>query len=387
MRLRRAIAVCAVGLAGCTPALDPQMRAHELSLAVDGATSFAAWHGGMDDASAIYVQRIDATGHFSGTPHRISNGKRLAYEPDLILGRNQLVLAWYEKDPATRQLGAQLASASQDGELLWSARLGDPKRTARNPVVRIAGGRIHVAWIEQATTEGPDNRAEVWHQIFSPDGKAETSAARIGEANRDTWNLNATVSGDRFILVYDAALGTKAHELQMLVLDGRNARHVQLSGDDGKASLYPDLQVDASGNAALTWFDEKDGNREIYLQIAPFDALGISARPGSIRVTHNDGESIGAYAAWNGGIVGLAWSDERAGRRELFTQQFDAKGDALAPSRQLGRSEGRASVPAIRASGSGFLVAWNDYVAPAGNGHGAQSSSQAKLAWVAVDQK
>jgi hypothetical protein len=170
----------------------------------------------------------------------------------------------------------------------------------------------------------------------------------------------------------------------MLMLEGNRVRHVQLSPDDGKASLYPDLQVNASDDAALTWFDEKDGNREIYLQVGSLGRLGASTPPAPVRVTMNEGDSIGAYVAWNDQVVGLTWTDEIAGRVELFSQQFGASGRPLGSARQVGRSVGRASVPAIRAYGSGFLLAWNDYVAPASAGHDGLSASKAQLAWIPI---
>ncbi|QKS01190.1 hypothetical protein F9288_17315 [Sphingomonas sp. CL5.1] len=373
-------------LGGCSPTSPPGqgMRAYELSLAVSPAESFTAWHGGTGAGSAIFVQRVGGHAQLTGAPMRVSDGKRLAYEPDLILAGRRLVLAWYEKDPASGALSARLAAMDPRGRLLWRVRLGTAGAVSRNPVVRVIGGAIHVAWIEQAGPPGPDNRAGVWYQVFSPDGGAVAPARMIGEANRDTWNLNAATAGHSFIITYDAALGTKAHELRMLVVTGDTVRRVRLSTDDGKASLYPDLQLSRDGTAALTWFDEKDGNREVYLQVAPLDALGAANGPKPVRITHDRGESIGAYLAWNGSTLGLAWSDDPYGRREVFAELFDETGRALGAPRQLGNSEGRASTPAIRASGAGFLIAWNDYVATGSGAHETVRTSRARLEWIPV---
>lgn len=383
----RSLAIISIALllAGCArgPVLvERRMRAQELSLAVTPAGSFVAWHGGFNDGSSIYVQEV-ADGQLVGSATRISDGKRLAYEPDLIAAGDRMFVAWYEKDLGTRALSVWMAGLDLTGGILWRYRLDDGTHVSRNPVVRLVGDRLHVAWIEQA---GADNEASVWHQQFSLAGTAETPPEQIGEANRDTWNLNATVSGKSLIVTYDAALAMRAHELQMLVLSGKDVRRRQLSPDDGQASLYPDLQVNDAGQAALTWFDEKDGNREVYLLLAPLEALVTDTMPKAIRITMDKGESIGAYVAWNGSVVGLAWSDNTTGRHELYTQMFLASGRPVGPPRRISASEGQASVPSIRMSGAGFLVAWNDYITISGNGHERLRSSKVCLRQLSQDR-
>ena len=367
------------------------MRAYELSLAVGPAGQYVAWHGGPGEGASIYVQKVEQDGGLTGQAFRVSDGKRLAYEPDLILVGDQLVVAWYEKEAATGQLTAMMAGADAAGRLLWRVPLSD-RGWAKNPVVRQIGEHLHVAWIEPgaADREGGGDKAgggdraggaTVWHRRFSLNGVPETPPRQIGLASATTWNLNATVYGTSLIVTYDAGQGSAAHELQMLVVTDKAVRHSQLTPDDGHASLYPDLQVNAAGQAALTWFDEKDGNREVYLLVAPFDVLGTPRMPPPRRITQDKGESIGAYVTWNGPTIGLAWSDELHGSREIFLETFSDGGRPLGPVRQIGTSEGKASIPSIRASGSGFLIAWNDYIAAAGNGHGSVASSAARLQW------
>src|SRR5690606_2287318 len=144
---------------------------------------------------------------------------------------------------------------------------------------------------------------------------------RIGDANRDTWNLNAAAADGKLIVTYDAALGSQAHELHMLVAGDREVIHRSLSSDDGHASLYPDLQLGPSGRAALTWFDERDGNQEVYLAVAPLDRLGEDPVQAA-RISHSTASSIGAYLAWNGNVVGLAWSDEQSRNRDIYAQKI-----------------------------------------------------------------
>lgn len=372
------ITLAVVMLASCS-APHVAMRAYELSLVSGAAGTWAAWHGGGDDASSrIYLQKIDAEGRVLEEPRAISDGKRLAYEPDLILADDRLVVTWYEKDAATRSLNGRLGAFDLSGNLLWHVALGQSGSDVRNPVVRQVGKELAVAWIEQGRAAG--DTADVKVQRFSLDGRPVDETQVIGRANRDTWNLNAAASGSSFVVTYDAANGTSAHEIQMAVVGPSNVKLRRISADDGHASLYPDLQVNGEGQAALTWFDEKDGNREVYLEVAPLDALG-QTQP--TRITHTRGDSIGAYLAWNGSTLGLAWSDEHSGQRDIYARLFDRSGHSAGPAKRVSSSSaGRASVPAIRSAGSGFMIAWNDYVAAGDSAHGSVTSSTAHMKWI-----
>ncbi len=92
---------------------------------------------------------------------------------------------------------------------------------------------------------------------------------------------------------------------------------MRLTDDDGVASKYPDLAFGPDA-AAVTWFDERDGNEEVYLAVAPFPQLRNRFEANARRVTPTVGASIGAYVAWNGGRVGLVWSDDTEGEAEVY---------------------------------------------------------------------
>lgn len=368
--------VLAGALASCSASPRPTapMQAYELSLAVGPGGAWEAWHGGTGKGSAIFIRRLGRDNEPLSEPIQISDGRKLAYEPDLILANNELAVAWYEKDPQSHELTAWLAGVDHSGKVLWRAQVGAARTDARNPVVRAIGDELAVAWIAQEK-----GATQVWSQRFSLGGEATQPASMIGPANTDTWNLNAAARGNAFIVAYDAAIGTTAHELQVVTVTPFKATRIQATPDDGHASLYPDLQLNADGQAALTWFDEKDGNREVYLLIAPLKALGTNGSPGPVRVTRDKGESTGAYVIWNEQTAGLAWSDDSSGRHEIYAARFDRSGRKLGGTQRLSASKGQASVPTIRQAGSSFLIAWNDYVASANGTHGSISSSQAHI--------
>ena len=88
-------------------------------------------------------------------------------------------------------------------------------------------------------------------------------------------------------------------------------------------------------------------------------------------MTDTAGASIGAYVAWNGARFGLAWSDEiEPGRsHELHFQQFTAGGAPDGGPRRLTDNPTASLIPAIRAAGSRFALAWNEDVVEARGDH------------------
>lgn len=358
------------------------MTAHELSLAVSTSGAFAAWHGGERGRSSIYLQPLDARGQPSGTAVRVSDGSGLAFEPDVVWRNDQLAVAWYERARGRSALSAWLAGVDTGGTQQWIVRLGADDKQVRNPVVRFDGETLHVAWIEQ---DGADSlEAAILYQRFSPTGTPMTPSVQVGQASHETWNLNAALHEGDFVIVYDARLGTQAHELHMIAVGQGGARYRQLSEDDGHASLYPDLQISPSGRAALTWFDERDGNREVYLHTGEAEQISATGTSTALRVSHTFEDSIGAYLAWNGEVIGLAWSDRIGGRRDIFIRQFTADGRPVGPLYRVGSTAEHAGVPAIRGHDDGFLIAWNDYVLRGDAAHMDVVSSRARFAQVPV---
>lgn len=353
--------------------------AYEVSLAVSGNQRAAAWYDTRDGHPEIYLRILNAEGQVSGPERRVTSGTDFAYEPDIAAVRGNFAIAWYEKNPSTGRLHAKLGLVTGEGRMLWSKPLSTPDHDTRNPVVRIAGGEVFCAWLEGL----PDQEPSVWAGWFDLSGQVRRAAQRLAAAGSTTWNLNAAVDdrGDVWV-AFDAAAGTRADGL-FLVRIGKTASDVRrISADDGSPSKYPDLAFSGS-EPALTWFDERDGNQEVYLFIAPIDRLlqGVEAdsEPRARRVTNTRGESIGAYVAWNHGKVGLAWSDNTDGQHEIYFERFDSGGESLGTAKRLTNNSTESLIPAIRPWRDGFAVAWNEYRPGPSGAHGPGGHSEIAL--------
>ena len=346
--------------------------AFEASLAARGDGFAVAWHDQRDGNAEIYMRLLDRTGQPAGPERRLTADAEASYEADMVpVGDAAFAVAWYDKatDGALRP---HLGLWTQDGQRRWTAALA-PR--GRNPVVRVRDRDLFVAWLDDDSAEA----STVWAQWWGTDGKPLAAAQRLAPAGRTTWNLNADIDRyGRAWVIFDAKAGTRAEEIFVVRAGGTPVR---LTDDDGKASKYPDIAL-SRARTAVTWYDERDGNKEVYVSVVAPEELEERFVARSKRVTYTAGESMGAYLAWNGTILGLAWSDDTEGQHEIYFQFLDANGrDLSVPERQTETS--RASLtPAIVPWGSTFALAWNEYQPTDG---GDRSTAQSEIAFNVVD--
>ena len=278
----------------------PGQAAFETSLAVDGDRAVAAWHGApAGEASTLWAQPLDGQATPAGPPLQLTEGKADAFEPDMQLLNGEWVVAWYEKD-RVGALRAWLGKFSVAGEVRWRLALSRSGVDGRNPVVRIHDGALHVAWIQLSAAD----EVSIWTAHVDAQGKYLQPPSQRAMAGAATWNLNAAVDdAGVFHVVYDSHAGTRARELRLLSVGPRNATGSLLTADDGYDSTYPDLAF-SGDRAALTWFDLRDGNAEIYLFAGSAGALQAPVGRDARRITTRP-RVHGAYLAWNGD--GCGW--------------------------------------------------------------------------------
>jgi hypothetical protein len=338
-------------------------EAYEASLARNGANRAVAWYDARDAYSQIYLRFLDESGNPAGPEQRLTNAPRNALEPDLALQPDQSIVAWYDKDRVTGTLTARLGGWSSAGVALWQRSLSRPGYEGRNAILRVRGERIFCAWLEYVRGQRPWVRA-AW---FNLRGELLGRPLRVAPASRTTWNLNAALDpAGRAWVVFDALNRTRRSEIFASLVDESRVRLLRLSADDRHASVYPDIAFSEAdgGEVAMTWFDERDGNQEVYLFAGKVAELLAGDRERALatraqRVSHTPGHSIGAYVAWNGASVGLAWCDDSDGPYQIRFQRFDAAARAGSPPLQVTGNTTRSMIPSIVAWGTGFALAWN----------------------------
>lgn len=352
--------------------------AYEASLTPTHGGFAVAWYDTRDGHPEIYSRLLDMRGRPAGPERRLTNQSDRAYEADIAAVGDDLALAWYQV-AANRLSTAMLGMWTRDGHRLWSRPLGE--RISKNPVVRTVGKEVFCAWLE----EDANRDFQVYAAWFDTDGNLIGVPQRVGPAGQTTWNVNATVDDrGRVWVVFDARVGTRTDELFVARVDKTTSQVTRVTADDGFASKYPDLAV-GGGHVALTWFDEKDGNKEVYLFVGSDDDLREGLESRAARITNTPGESIGAYVAWNAKRrrFGLAWCDNSEGQHEIYFEPFDEKGRPIGVTRRLTKNRTDSLIPAIRPAGNGFAIVWNEYT-PANKGAHESEDDRSEVSFALV---
>jgi hypothetical protein len=349
---------------------DSGFGAYEVSLATWDDGLAIGWYDTRDNNAEIYVRMLDAEKRVKGGELRLTYTAAQSYEADLAALGDDLAVAWYEQAADTR-LSAQLALFERGGKSVWQRALG-ARGNSRNPVVRASGGTLFCAWIE-ADDAGAETVRGGW---WNADGTVHQAATILGPAGATTWNLNAAIGADgTAYVVYDTAVGSAPEELFVASLADGVSRLTQLTPADGFRSKYPDLAI-AGDRAAVTWYDERDGNREVYLAVGSVAELDGKIFAHAQRVTTTAGESIGANLAWNGDRVGLVWSDDTVGNYEVYFEPFAADGHSASPVQRLTTTKPQSLIPAIRPWHDGFAIAWSEVTFGRSGGHAQDTRSE-----------
>jgi hypothetical protein len=342
--------------------------AFEASLAPAGDGFAVAWLDARDGLPAIYSRLLDKRGQPAGPEHRLTTGVDRAHGVQIAAVGRDLAIAWYEAGE-NRTSRAMLGLWTADGRRIWTKSLVLPERVSKNPVVRARGREIFCAWI----AENAARDFELYAAWFDRNGSPIAPAQRLGPAGHATWNVNATLDDrGRAWVAFAASVNTRTSEVYVARVDKSTAVVTRVTRDDGAASTDPDLAV-AGDRVALTWFDERDGNKEVYLSVARRDDLEAGLEQRAMRMTNTPGESIGPDVTWNAKRrrFGLAWGDNTEGQHEVYFQAFDANGSPAAPAERLTRNATDSLISEIEPAGDGFALVWNESAPARRDVHGA----------------
>ena len=251
----------------------------------------------------------------------------------------------------------------------------------RNPVISDPLTVLFCAWI----APGPDGAEWVWAQWWGRRRLCCGSAApgwTRGEDDVEPQRRSHVGHGNASV-VFDATAGTKADEVFIASISPSNIELLRVTDDDGVPSKYPD--VAGYGLNVLTWYDERDGNKEIYL-LAPAPTKSARGSLSCLRVASPRRVANRSAHMWRssdfvlGKEAASAWrgrTTPTASMKSTSSSSIGAPGRF--PANRITRNGTSSLIPAIERLRDGFALAWNEYV-PAAEGHAGTS----EIAFVVV---
>jgi M6 family metalloprotease-like protein len=174
---------------------------------------------------------------------------------------------------------------------------------------------------------GTDVRAYV--QLLPTGWSAPIEIGTLGAGGLLSGNgantMVADPSGDIWLATVDDVSGASEIVLRRKRFGIDWSPPIPLTNEPG-VSNSPAMAVDAAGRKAITWWDTRDGNSEIYYAWAPAGGAFGPAR----RVTNNASFSQLPVVAWTAdGRIALAWTDGRSSGSSIYARVFFPDQEAL----------------------------------------------------------
>ncbi|MDY6916273.1 MAG: carboxypeptidase regulatory-like domain-containing protein, partial [Candidatus Cloacimonadota bacterium] len=225
------------------------------------------------------------------------------------------------------------------------------------------GENYLLAWARQRSPY--DYTTDSYGIIIDSDGDPIGTQFAISIGNTDNCNfIKIAYDGNNFLVIWQEGLPTQGARIRGqlvspngdLVGPNFDIRPASLSESDSQ--IYPDLLFNGS-EYVVVWDDDRNGNRDIYMQFVGTDGSLIGE---DIQISTDTADQLLVQAAYNGTNYFLVWRDERDSSNDgsIYGQVVDSEGNLIGENIAISiteNSEGR-SWPDVAANSSQFLVSW-----------------------------
>ncbi len=132
---------------------------------------------------------------------------------------------------------------------------------------------------------------------------------------------------------------------------------VLLNPDTGGYAMFPQVDVDRSGNAVAVWYTEKPNQGDIL--VARYDAKARHwERPVVLEGSSEDARAP-SVAITDSGDAAVIWRQNKAGQRRIYARYHDARSDRWGDAVLIDvDSRGESNSPIVAAAGNDLVAAW-----------------------------
>ena len=285
------------------------------SLAWTGSEYGVAWWNERYSSSdgEVYFARIDAQGLKLGYEVILTNGWNVR-EPSLAWSGSEFGLAWSDMRGGNYEL--YFARMGMDGQKLGQdVRITHDADTSHSPSLVWTGSAYAMAWGDWRDGLNP----EVYFILLDPAG------GRLGPERRITWHDELALhpslvwTGSGFGLSWDDSRhGNYEIYFTRLGPDGVPlGSETRISRGEG-VSQYPSL-VWTGREYGMAWWDQRDGENEIFFRRIGANGVTLGAER---RLSFASGISLYPSLAWSGSDYAVTWWDSRDGNFEIYLGRF-----------------------------------------------------------------
>jgi hypothetical protein len=343
---------------------------YPVSVADGAGGTFVIWVDDRNGSGDIYAQKISATGTVQwttdGVPLCTAGGEQ--FSPAVVADdAGGAIVTWSDGRSGTHDLYAQRISAA-----------GTPAWTANGVALCTAGGS---QWSPAIVADGEGGAVIAWLDGRNG-GNDDLYAQRISAAGAVQWAANgvalctAPSSPGSLAIASDGAGGaivawddyrTSSYDIYVQRISAAGAAQwtangVALCAATG-GQYSPSIVSDDAGGAIVTWFDQRNGDYDIYAQRILAGGMAYWTANGVALCTNTAEQYYPAIVANGAGGALVTWFDQRSGNYDIYAQKISLTGAVqwTANGVALCTASGTQWYPAIVADGAGgAIVTWTD---------------------------
>ncbi len=269
-------------------------------------------------------------------------------------GSAPLASTWDPDRRLTYSSGAQTS-------INFGAAIRDSPAHAAHPSVAVSGDVVYVAYVDSR-----DGNEEVYYLRSLDRGTTWQPAVRLSEVPHNSYTPTIAAHGTYVYVAWtDARHGGATQSLEEEYFRRSTDQgatwdpEVRLTSDpdlEPANSWAPSLAADGA-DVWIVWFDERDGNWEIYTKHSADRGLTWSA---DTRLTDDPADSVRPSTSFDGLSLYVVWWDARDGDEEIYTTHSLDRGQTWEPNSRLTNSPGESVFASVAVAASGVHVVWQD---------------------------
>jgi type IX secretion system substrate protein len=321
------------------------------SIAASGNMVHAVWYDDRDGNFEVYYKRSPDEGISWGSDSRLTISAGTSWFASLAASGSEVHVIWMDDRDGNFEI---YYKRSADGGLSWSGdtRLTNDTAISQFPSIALSGSIVNVIW-----QDSRDGNTEIYYKRSPDGGLSWGTDTRL--TNNSAGSIFASVS----------ASGSIVNVLWEEYRDG-NAEIYDKHSADGGLSWSGDMRLTnnpvesfspsawmSGSEVHVVWYDTRDGNAEIYYKRSPDGGVSWGT---DTRLTTNAAGSFHPSVTASGSNVHLAWYDERDGNREVYYKSSPDAGISWGTDARLTNNISESSHPSIAVSGQVVHVLWQD---------------------------
>jgi hypothetical protein len=323
------------------------------SLVWNGVGFALALMDSRDGNFNVYFARLDATGTKIPPDVRVTNAPSNSQLPTLVWTGSDYGVAWAEQGQDQQIYFARLGPSGE--KIGGEVRITNNFSGKTNPTLVWTGSEFGISW-----TDDRSGQSEIYFARLDASGAKIGSDRRVSDtppgSNSDVANLVWT--GSEFGIAWrDFRHGAPEIYFARLDASGANVGSNTRITNSAVFASHPDLAWTGT-EYGVSWFDERDGDREIYF--ARLDSTGTKIGT-DVRITQAVGDSRLPSLVWTGKEFGIAWYEATLG--SIHLTRVDSSGTKVGTDLRI-TDPGSAALPSSALSlawtGGFFGISWQD---------------------------